>query len=84
MKRATPRLAAIQQARGDGSRADQVTLSDKLDRVVTHKFWGMLIFVAVMALMFLSIFTFAQWPMDLLKGLFGVVGDWVGRVDAGG
>jgi ferrous iron transport protein B len=34
---------------------------------VTHKFWGMLIFVAVMALMFLSIFTFAQWPMDLLS-----------------
>ena len=52
-------------------------MSDKLDRVVTHKFWGMLIFVAVMALMFLSIFTFAQWPMDLLSGLFAWLGDWV-------
>ena len=37
----------------------------------------MLIFIAVMAVMFLSIFTFAQWPMKLLEGLFGVVGGWV-------
>ncbi len=44
------------------------TFSDKLDRIVTHKIWGMMIFIAVMALMFLSIFTFAQWPMDLLSG----------------
>ena len=54
-------------------------MSDKLDRIVTHKFWGMLIFVAVMALMFLSIFSFAQMPMELLQWLFGVVGSLVGH-----
>ena len=71
------RLAEIQQRVVNESGADQVTVSDKLDRIVTHKFWGMLIFVAVMALMFLSIFTFAQMPMKLLEWLFGVVGSWV-------
>jgi ferrous iron transport protein B len=55
------------------------TLSDKIDRIVTHKFWGMLIFVAVMALMFLSIFTFAQWPMDLLSGFFNFTGSVVAK-----
>jgi ferrous iron transport protein B len=56
------------------------TFSDKLDRVVTHKFWGMLIFVGIMGLMFLSIFTFAQWPMDLLSGLFSLIGRGVGKI----
>jgi ferrous iron transport protein B len=52
----------------------QETFSDKLDRVLTHKLWGMLIFVAVMALMFQSIFTFARIPMDAIQS--GV--DWFG------
>jgi ferrous iron transport protein B len=51
------------------------TFSDKLDRVLTHKVWGTLIFVAIMTLMFQSIFTFAHWPMDKLQA--GV--DWLGN-----
>jgi ferrous iron transport protein B len=47
---------------------------------VTHKFWGMLIFVGIMALMFFSIFTIAQWPMDLLQGMFRTAGDFMGRM----
>ena len=73
------RLAAIQQAALTESAADQETVSDKLDRVVTHRFWGLLIFVGVMALMFLSIFTFAQWPMDLISAAFGVAGKLVSQ-----
>ena len=78
------RLAAIQHAVVKETRADQATLSDKLDRIVTHKIWGLLIFVSVMALMFLSIFTFAQWPMDMLSNLFSWVGDWVHKAMPGG
>ncbi|HWC59233.1 MAG TPA: ferrous iron transport protein B, partial [Verrucomicrobiae bacterium] len=52
------------------------TLSDKLDRVLTHKVWGTLIFIAVMALMFQSIFTFAHYPMDALQAAV----DWLGGV----
>ena len=55
-------------------------MSDKLDRIVTHKIWGMAIFVGIMALMFLTIFSFAQLPMDLLQGLFRNAGDIVGRI----
>jgi ferrous iron transport protein B len=40
--------------------------SDKLDRILTHRVWGLLIFIGIMVAMFVSIFTFAQWPMDLL------------------
>jgi ferrous iron transport protein B len=51
------------------------TLSDKLDRVLTHKIWGMVIFVGIMALMFQSIFSVAKYPMDwITKGV-----DWFGH-----
>ena len=78
------RLAEIQRSAVTDLGADLETVSDKLDRVVTHKFWGMLIFITVMALMFLSIFTFAQWPMDMLSSLFAWVGDWVHKSLPGG
>lgn len=50
------------------------TFSDRLDRVLTHKVWGTLIFIAIMMVMFQSIFTFARIPMDALQA--GV--DWLG------
>jgi ferrous iron transport protein B len=73
------RIAAIHQRVAEAAGAPVETFSDRLDRVVTHKIWGMLIFVAIMALMFLSIFTFAQWPMDLLSGMFRLAGYWVAK-----
>ena len=54
----------------------QETFSDKLDRVLTHKIWGTLIFVAIMALMFQSIFSFAHIPMDAIQAVV----DWLGGV----
>lgn len=57
------------------------TVSDRLDRVFTHKIWGTGIFVVLMVLMFQGIFSLAQVPMDLLEGgvgwLGGLVGDWL-------
>ncbi|MEN9574387.1 MAG: ferrous iron transport protein [Verrucomicrobiota bacterium] len=60
------------------------TISDKLDRVFTHKFWGLAIFVGLMALMFQGIFTFAKIPMDFLTGLLDGFGGWVGGLMAPG
>lgn len=51
------------------------TLSDRMDRVLTHKFWGTLIFIGIMTLMFQSIFTFARLPMDAMQSAV----DWVGN-----
>ena len=55
-----------------------VTFSDQVDRVVTHKLWGMVIFVALMALLFQSIFTFAKVPMDFLTATVDAFGNFVG------
>ena len=73
------RITGIHQrvAAAGGGAAE--SMSDRLDRVVTHKIWGMGIFVGIMAVMFLTIFSFAQWPMELLEGVFRETGDFVGR-----
>jgi ferrous iron transport protein B len=67
-------VAAIQQAVTTELAPPGETFSDKLDRVLTHKIWGTLVFVIVMLLMFQSIFTFARLPMNALQN--GV--DWLG------
>ena len=40
------------------------TLTDKIDRVVMHPFWGYVLFFGVMAFVFQGIFTWAQIPMN--------------------
>ncbi len=51
-----------------------VSLSDRLDRILTHKFWGFAIFLMLMALMFQAIFSWATVPMDYINTGF----DWLG------
>jgi ferrous iron transport protein B len=76
------RIAEIEQAVTTRTFAVKETVSDKLDRVFTHKLWGLLIFVAVMTLMFQTIFSFAEWPMNWLEQgvdwIGGFVGSWLG------
>ena len=56
------------------------TVSDKLDRVLTHKVWGTFVFLGLMALMFQSIFTFARLPMEALQAGVGWLGGAVGYI----
>lgn len=67
------RASAIQMAVTRQSSSDIETFSDRLDRILTHRIWGLIIFVGLMALMFESIFSLAQVPMDAIKDLV----DWV-------
>ncbi len=50
--------------------------SERLDRILIHKFWGLLIFTAVMATLFVSIFSLAQPIMDAMNRFF----TWLGNV----
>ncbi len=45
-------------------------LTDRIDRILLHKFWGILIFILIMFLVFQSIFTWASLPMDWIDGFF--------------
>ena len=74
------RIAEIQQAVTSELAPPGETFSDKLDRVLTHKIWGTLIFIGIMTLMFQSIFTFAQLPMDALQAMVDWLGGAVGKL----
>jgi ferrous iron transport protein B len=62
-------LAAIGHRALD--RAPAMERSERIDRVLTHRVWGLLIFVAVMALLFQSIFAWAEPVMGVIEGLIG-------------
>jgi len=43
----------------------------KLDRILTHKIWGYVIFFAILFLIFQSIFDWSSYPMDFIDSSFG-------------
>ena len=51
--------------------------SEKIDRILTHKFFGLLVLIAVLLVLFQTIFSWASLPMDLLDRGFGAIGDLV-------
>ncbi len=72
------RIAAICQDVIGESPLFRETFSDRLDRILTHRLWGMLIFIGIMTLMFQSIFTFAHLPMEAIQAGVDWLGRWVG------
>jgi ferrous iron transport protein B len=54
---------------------DRHRLSEKIDRVLTHKVFGLVILVGVLLLVFQTIFSWSSLPMDLLESGFGALGD---------
>ena len=72
------RLFAIEQHVTRETPPPDELLSDRIDRSVTHRIWGPLIFVTVMALMFQSIFWLAKYPMDGIEATVDALAQWVG------
>ncbi len=52
-------------------------ITEKIDKVMLHPFWGYVIFFGVLMLIFQAIFAWAEWPMDLIDGLFALLSDGV-------
>jgi ferrous iron transport protein B len=51
--------------------------TDRIDAVLTHKFFGPVALLAVMLVVFQTIFSWAALPMDLIDGAFGSLGEGV-------
>ncbi|WP_299363440.1 ferrous iron transport protein B [Winogradskyella sp.] len=48
----------------------------KLDRILTHKVWGYLIFGLILLLIFQAIYDWAQVPMDFIDSTFASLSEW--------
>lgn len=53
---------------------NQSSISERIDRLATHKFLGPLLLVLVMLLVFQAIFSWASLPMNLIENVFGALG----------
>ncbi len=49
----------------------------RLDAVVMHPVWGLVILAAVLFLIFQAVFSWANVPMDAIRALMAGVGEWV-------
>lgn len=54
-------------------------LTEKLDRVLVHKFWGYIIFAAVLLIIFQSVFFLAEYPMNWISDFFVGLSQFTGN-----
>lgn len=52
-------------------------LRSRLDRVLTHKVWGYVIFFAILLLIFQAIYEWSSYPMDFIDETFASLSEWV-------
>jgi ferrous iron transport protein B len=45
-------------------------LTEKLDKVLVHKFWGYVVFLLILLIIFQSVFFLAEYPMNWIDDLF--------------
>lgn len=50
---------------------------DRIDAVVLHPVWGLLLLAATLFLMFQAVFSWAEAPMGWIEALTALAGDWV-------
>jgi ferrous iron transport protein B len=55
----------------------KTTTSDRIDHVLTHRVWGLVVFAVVMLAMFQSVFVWARPIMRCIEGATAAVGGWV-------
>nr|WP_299171542.1 ferrous iron transport protein B [uncultured Allomuricauda sp.] len=52
-------------------------LRGSLDKILTHKVFGYVIFFAILLLIFQAIFDWSTYPMDFIDEQFAMAGEWI-------
>ena len=79
-KEAIKRYQFINNVLKEGQNIDRSKARDlrsKLDRVLTHKVWGYVIFFIILLTIFQAIYDWATFPMDLIDTTFAGLAEWV-------
>jgi ferrous iron transport protein B len=70
-------ISEVYQETVNPLRTTERGISEKIDSVLTHKFFGLVILIGVLLLVFQTIFSWAELPMSLLETGFGALGEFV-------
>ena len=54
--------------------------TEKLDNLLLHRVWGYVILLSVLFLLFQSIFSLAQYPMDAIDWSFAQISGWLNNI----
>jgi len=54
----------------DTGAKQKFVMSDRLDTILTNRFWGFIIFIAILFFIFNSIFSWSSYPMDMIEYAF--------------
>lgn len=54
----------------DTTATKKFNVTDRIDAVLTNKFWGFAIFLGILFFIFNAIFSWSAYPMDLIEGAF--------------
>lgn len=55
----------------------KISRSEKLDKILTHRFFGPIIFISLLVFIFQSIFTWSAYPMDWIDAGIGLIGNYI-------
>lgn len=59
----------------DTGASKKFAFSDKIDSILTNRFWGFFIFLFILFFIFNAIFSWSAYPMSLIEGAFG----WIAK-----
>ncbi len=59
-------------------------ITQKVDKILTHKYWGYILFFGLMFFVFQAIFSWAQVPMEMIDLLFSETGAFISENLPGG
>ena len=69
----------MQQTVIEADPLQRTLLTERLDNILLHKYWGYLILLTVLFLLFPSVIWVAHFPMDAIEWTFGELGGWLSR-----
>ncbi|MEO1433994.1 MAG: ferrous iron transport protein B [Bacteroidota bacterium] len=55
-------------------------ITERIDRIITHRVFGPIIFLAMMVFLFQAIFAWSGVPMDLIDASFATLAEWTRKV----
>ncbi|MBC3756817.1 ferrous iron transport protein B [Hyunsoonleella sp. SJ7] len=79
-KETIKRYQFINEALAKGQTIDLSQAKDlriKLDRILTHKVWGYVIFGVILLAIFQAIYDWAEVPMDFIDSAFASMSEWI-------
>ena len=69
--------ALLKDIMHSNAEVEAFSFSRKIDKVLTHRVWGFIVFIFLLALVFQAIFSWAEAPMNWIDEGFAMLGNWL-------